>query len=138
MSIKQKISESIYEIYVERFPDVVEDVRYRGDYFSFTLKGFNQDDTPFDFSIYDSFRAQLRVGNPNNRNVQYEFDESEFLLGKIDEQDEEFGELHVISEQAMDLDRPYPNVWFDVHGILNGEIKTFIKVNFNIDPDVTK
>src|SRR5690625_5222977 len=94
--IKDKISDNIYRIYVDRYPDTVDLEVYRGDFFSFTIIGLNFDDTPWDFSMYDTFRAQLRLGDPRNEEILYEFPEDSFILGRSMEDSQIEDELHLI------------------------------------------
>ena len=136
--IKEKISDTIYHLYVNKYPDTVETKQYRGDYFTFTIVGFNYDDSPFDFSIYDTLNAQIRIEDPRNKTINYTFLPEEIVLGKTDVQQDESDELHAISENALDFDKFYTKAWLDIQGVLNGEIKTFLKIKILIEPDVTR
>jgi len=141
MSIKNKVSDSVYEIYVESYPDKSKRKVYRGDYFTHTLIGFNNDDSPFDFSVYDIFKAQLRFKQPfGDDTPDHEFSDSDFVLGKKNSTSSIKDELHLTSEDAMDvmMDSKYKQAWLDIQGDLNGEIKTFIKMRLRIETDITK
>lgn len=149
MSIKNKISENIYEIYVEGYPDKISLKLYRGDYFSFTLIGFNYDDTPFDFSIYDSFKASIRIGDQTGSDdEEYEFtyddtDNDNFVLGQSNNASGNIkDELHIISNDVFSSINSVNDKivlgWFDVEGSINSEIKTFIKARIAIEIDITR
>jgi len=135
--IKDKISDNIYRIYVDRYPDTVDVEVYRGDFFSFTIIGLNFDDTPWDFSMYDTFRAQLRLGDPRNEEILYEFPEDSFILGRSMEDSQIEDELHLIDFEneavSMNVD-----TWLDIQGLIGKERKTFIKVRLIVEPDVTR
>lgn len=143
MSIKEKISNNHYHIYVEGRPDSVTQFIHLGDYYTFTLVGFNYDDSPFDFGVYDEFNSQVRLITPYNSTVFYEFPDSAFVLGKSELNLDVFDELHVTDADLTQNLSPYLNkAYMDIEGVLNTpdnkERKTFITIEMNIEVDITR
>lgn len=146
MSVKRKISYNVYEIYPFSFPDKIKIKVYRGDVFSLTLIGFNEaDDSPFDFGSYDPetnfFSASIKLGKDYDElGESYTFKPSEFTIGKTDLAQNEFDELHIVSQDALNfnLSDNYTRAWFDVERTFNGEKQTLIKVLLIIELDITK
>lgn len=152
--IKEKYTSRLYDIYPTSPPDTVETSAYRGDYFTFTVIGYNEDDTPFDFSIFSDFKAQIRVADPRNPSHIYDFEWStenrpgdEFVLGKKTLEQDEYDTLSIITDKGFTTDCPYPLVWLDVEAITAYTImnekevyekNTLIKVKINLESDVTR
>ena len=139
--IKKKISEDVQEIYVEKYPDRIRKKVYRGDLFSHSIIGFNFDDSPFDFSVYDSFKASIRWKEEyTDEDSIYTFTDNEIILGKTDVNSPIFDELHIVSKKAIDLPitGTREDAFFDIEGSFSGEIKSFMKIKLRIETDITR
>jgi hypothetical protein len=139
--IKDKVSDSVYEIYVESYPEKITREVYRGDYLTHTLIGFNNDDSPFDFSIYNEINASLRLYTPlTTGSPTHDFSDSEIVLGKKNSTSSIKDELHLTSGSALDIpvSRNRVDGWIDIEGVLNGETKSFIQIKLQINIDITR
>jgi hypothetical protein len=135
--IKTITSSTIFEIYVSTPPPVITETRYRRDAYNLTIIGFNADDTPFDFNVFDSFECQVKSTKEDSTPL-YTFESSEIVLGKTDITQSEYDELNLSSALALDLSLEYTNVFLDVRAVIGNEKLTIVSNKIKIQTDVSR
>lgn len=144
------VSDSVIEIVMSGLPYRVDLEHYRGDRFSFSIIGRNEDDTPFNFSdILDSARTQCKVARRGSA-VQAEFTDANHVLGQsqdaidfdVDEGNAPgttLDEIHISDPQGSVLDVVYERLQFDTEALTSDdEPRTLVQGEVEVLQDVTR
>lgn len=140
MSDIEKITNNVFKVTIGRPPrQIPVSPHYRGDMFSLTIIGVNQDDTPFDFDGLERAVMQFRV-NPRGGNVVAEFtmDAGDIILGKTDSSQPEYDELHIYDPAGTKLKTNFKTLHADLELIIHGDKLTPVYFLQPIIYDVTR
>ncbi|HSH34964.1 hypothetical protein [Schnuerera sp.] len=139
-----------YIIAPKAFPYVIKDVDlYEGDEISISIKGIHLDDenTPFNFDIFDSFEAEFRLHSRHP--IAYPALPDNFVLGQSEEAiqydidqgnpaNTTMDELHFIDPDYSILQNyRWPIAELDIQGLLSDSIYTFMRFEIEIEKDIT-